>query len=138
MAYEDSRVGLWRGPDSSHSFLPAPAPPSPRAAGGLGLQAGSPRWPRQTDQSLPNSTLLLDPCGYSLPGLTAFSGSSCIRREHYLTPPTRRDIFGQRMSAEIDVYLVLYNYETHKTKLIQAWLVKRPRFHLHFTPISAS
>jgi hypothetical protein len=55
-----------------------------------------------------------------------------------LTPPTRRDIFGQRMSAEIDVYLVLYNYETHKTKLIQAWLVKRPRFHLHFTPISAS
>jgi transposase len=30
------------------------------------------------------------------------------------------------------------NYGTHKTPLIRRWLAKRPRFHLHFTPISAS
>jgi transposase len=30
------------------------------------------------------------------------------------------------------------NYGTHKTRLIQRWLTKRPRFHLHFTPTSAS
>jgi transposase len=30
------------------------------------------------------------------------------------------------------------NYGTHKTKLIQNWLAKRPRFHVHFTPTSAS
>ena len=30
------------------------------------------------------------------------------------------------------------NYGTHKTKLIQNWLAKRPRFHAHFTPTSAS
>ena len=35
-------------------------------------------------------------------------------------------------------FLVLDNAATHKTKLVHDWLVKRPRFHLHFTPTSAS
>jgi transposase len=39
---------------------------------------------------------------------------------------------------EFDVHLVLDNYGTHKTPIIQRWLVKRPRFHLHFTPTGAS
>jgi len=39
---------------------------------------------------------------------------------------------------ELDVHLVLDNYATHKTPAIQRWLVKRPRFHVHFTPTSAS
>jgi transposase len=30
------------------------------------------------------------------------------------------------------------NYATHKTALIQRWLAKRPRYHLHFTPKGAS
>ena len=30
------------------------------------------------------------------------------------------------------------NYGAHKTKLIQNWLAKRPRFHVHFMPTSAS
>jgi transposase len=38
----------------------------------------------------------------------------------------------------LDVHLVLDNYGTHKTDLIRNWLAKRPRFHLHFTPTSAS
>ena len=38
----------------------------------------------------------------------------------------------------LDVHLVLDNYQTHKTPLIKNWLAKRPRFHLHFTPTSAS
>jgi transposase len=36
------------------------------------------------------------------------------------------------------VHLILDNYGTHKTQLIRDWLAKRPRFHLHFTPTSAS
>jgi transposase len=40
--------------------------------------------------------------------------------------------------ASLDVHLVLDNYATHKTPAIQRWLVKRPRFHVHFTPTSAS
>src|SRR3990170_7438338 len=40
--------------------------------------------------------------------------------------------------ADLDVHLVLDNYGTHKTALIHRWLAKRPRYHLHFTPTSAS
>jgi transposase len=38
----------------------------------------------------------------------------------------------------LEVHLVLDNLKTHRTRLIHDWLVKRPRFHLHFTPASAS
>lgn len=30
------------------------------------------------------------------------------------------------------------NYATHKTKPIRDWLAKRPHWHVHFTPTSAS
>jgi transposase len=40
--------------------------------------------------------------------------------------------------AALDIHLVLDNYATHKTPGIRRWLAKRPRFHLHFTPIGAS
>ncbi len=36
--------------------------------------------------------------------------------------------------AHRDVHLLLDNYATHKTPDVQAWLVKHPRFKLHFTP----
>jgi len=39
---------------------------------------------------------------------------------------------------KLEVHLILDNYGTHKTAAIQRWLLKRPRFHLHFTPTSAS
>ena len=40
--------------------------------------------------------------------------------------------------AGLDVHLVLDDPKTHKTRLVHDWLVRRPRFHLHFTPTSAS
>ena len=40
--------------------------------------------------------------------------------------------------AHLDVHLVLDNYSTHKTPDIQRWLLRHPRFHLHFTPTSGS
>jgi len=48
------------------------------------------------------------------------------------------DTIEENVPAELDVHLILDNYGTHKTQLIRDWLVKRPRFHLHFTPTSAS
>jgi transposase len=44
----------------------------------------------------------------------------------------------KNVPKELAIHLVLDNYATHKTSLIQKWLVKHPRFHLHFTPTSAS
>lgn len=40
--------------------------------------------------------------------------------------------------AHLDLHLVLDNYATHKTEAIKTWLLRHPRFHLHFTPTSAS
>lgn len=40
--------------------------------------------------------------------------------------------------ADLEVHLILDNYATHKTALVQHWLAKRPRYQLHFTPTSAS
>ncbi len=38
----------------------------------------------------------------------------------------------------LDLHLILDNYGTHKHPNVKRWLSKRPRFHLHFIPTSAS
>ena len=40
--------------------------------------------------------------------------------------------------ADIDVHLVMDNYATHKTLEIRKWFARHPRWHIHFTPTSAS
>jgi transposase len=39
---------------------------------------------------------------------------------------------------ELDLHLVMDNYATHKTPKVQRWLLRHPRFHVHFTPTSSS
>src|SRR5215470_12455336 len=48
------------------------------------------------------------------------------------------DVIDAAVPDDLDVHLILDNYATHKTPLIRRWLAKRPRYHLHFTPTSAS
>lgn len=48
------------------------------------------------------------------------------------------DKIDTEVPPEFAVHLILDNYGTHKTAIIQRWLLKRPRFQLHFTPTSAS
>ena len=48
------------------------------------------------------------------------------------------DTIDQNVPQEMEAHLVLDNYGTHKTPLIQRWLLRHPRFHLHFTPKGAS
>ena len=48
------------------------------------------------------------------------------------------DAIDTNVPSTLQVHLILDNYGTHKTPLIHRWLAKRPRFHLHFTPTSAS
>jgi transposase len=43
-----------------------------------------------------------------------------------------------QVPAELDVHLVMDNYGTHKTPAVRAWFARHPRFHVHFTPTSAS
>jgi len=38
----------------------------------------------------------------------------------------------------LDIHLIADNYATHKHPKVKAWFEKHPRFHMHFTPTSAS
>ena len=40
--------------------------------------------------------------------------------------------------TDLDVHLVMDNYATHKTPAIRDWFARHPRWHIHFTPTSAS
>jgi len=62
----------------------------------------------------------------------------CFRRHRSIEFRRFLDLIEQRIPAGLEVHLVLDNYGTHKTALIHRWLAKRPHFHLHFTPTSAS
>src|SRR5438477_2325563 len=48
------------------------------------------------------------------------------------------DVIEAQAPAGLEVHLILDNYGTHKTAIIRRWLVKRPRFHVHFTPTYGS
>jgi transposase len=38
----------------------------------------------------------------------------------------------------LDLHLIVDNYATHTHPAVTAWLARHPRFHMHFTPTSAS
>ena len=42
------------------------------------------------------------------------------------------------VAPELDIHLIADNYGTHKHPVVQRWLNRHKRFHMHFTPTSAS
>ena len=44
----------------------------------------------------------------------------------------------REVPPDLEAYLILDNYATHKTSAIKKWLLSHPRFHLRFTPTSSS
>ncbi len=42
------------------------------------------------------------------------------------------------MEPIVPVHLILDNYSTHKHPTVKAWFADHPRYHVHFTPTSAS
>ena len=44
----------------------------------------------------------------------------------------------ERLEDIVGLYLIADNYATHKHPRVQSWLKRHPRFHMHFTPTSAS
>ena len=47
-------------------------------------------------------------------------------------------LIDQQIAEGLDLHLIVDNYATHKTPGVKRWLKAHPRFHLHFTPTSAS
>lgn len=44
----------------------------------------------------------------------------------------------ENTAPDLDLHLIVDNYATHKHPKVQSWLKRHPRFHIHFTPTSAS
>ena len=42
------------------------------------------------------------------------------------------------MPASLDIDLIVDNYATHKHPKVKAWLARRARYHVHYTPTYAS
>ena len=62
----------------------------------------------------------------------------CHRRHRSTEFRRFLDTIDAAVPQDLAVHLIMDNYGTHKTVIIQRWLAKRPRFHVHFTPTSAS
>lgn len=43
-----------------------------------------------------------------------------------------------KMPQDLDIHIIMDNYATHKTDRVRSWLARRPHYHIHFTPTSAS
>lgn len=44
----------------------------------------------------------------------------------------------REVPRDLGIHMILDNYGTHNHPNVKSWLSKHPRFHLHFTPTSAS
>jgi transposase len=62
----------------------------------------------------------------------------CYRRHRSVEFRKFLDTIDANVPRDFDLHLILDNYGTHKTPLIHRWLVRHPRFHLHFTPTGSS
>jgi len=62
----------------------------------------------------------------------------CFRRHRAQEFRKFLDAVETSVPADLDVHVIIDNAGTHKTKRIRDWFAKRPRWHVHFTPTSAS
>ncbi len=62
----------------------------------------------------------------------------CFRKHRSVEFKRFLAVIDKAVPPDLDIHLVLDNYGTHKTAMIHDWLARRPRYHLHFTPTSAS
>jgi len=48
------------------------------------------------------------------------------------------NLINRTVPEDLDVHIVVDNVSTHKTPEVKRWLIRHPRFHLHFTPTYSS
>lgn len=73
----------------------------------------------------------------SIPSLGQLIGQT-QRRHRSVEFRNFLDTIEENVPPDLDVHLIPDNYGTHKTQMIRGWPAKRPRFHPHLTPTSAS
>jgi len=48
------------------------------------------------------------------------------------------NLINRNVPDDLDIHIIIDNQSTHKTPEIHRWLVRHPRFHIHFTPTYSS
>jgi transposase len=74
----------------------------------------------------------------ALDALTGEVIGQCLPRHRHLEFLKFLKTIDREVPKRLRVHLVLDNYATHSHPNVTAWLERHPRFHLHFTPTSAS
>ncbi|MCY4501656.1 MAG: IS630 family transposase [Alphaproteobacteria bacterium] len=69
---------------------------------------------------------------------TGFVIGKCYRRHRAREFLDFLKQIDRRIPAGLDVHIVMDNYATHQTATVRDWLARRPHWHVHFTPTSAS
>jgi transposase len=62
----------------------------------------------------------------------------CQQRHRHQEWLTFLRLIDETMPAEKQIHVICDNYSTHKHPRVQRWLDRHSRFHVHFTPTSAS
>ncbi|MCK6552877.1 IS630 family transposase [Myxococcota bacterium] len=105
------------------------------------------------DRTQPGLPLKKGRCGtmthdYKRNGTTTLFAALCVLTGHVIGECMKRHThkewlrFLKKIDAEspkhLDIHVICDNYATHKHPVVQRWLEKNSRFHVHFTPTSAS
>jgi transposase len=62
----------------------------------------------------------------------------CLPRHRHTEFLKFLKVIDREVPRRLQIHMVLDNYATHSHPNVEAWLERHPRFHLHFTPTSAS
>jgi transposase len=63
---------------------------------------------------------------------------TCMPRHRHQEFIKFLNLVDAQVPADLDLHLIVDNYATHKHPKVKAWLKRRSRVHLHFTPTSSS
>lgn len=69
---------------------------------------------------------------------TGLAVGSCYRRHRHQEFLSFLNEIDELIPSGVDVHLVMDNAGTHKVERVRRWLVRHPRYRIHFTPTSAS
>lgn len=64
--------------------------------------------------------------------------STCLPRHRHTEWLKFLRLIDAQTPSDKALHLIVDNYATHKHPTVQQWLLRHPRFHMHFTPTSSS
>lgn len=63
---------------------------------------------------------------------------TCIKRHRHQEFIKFLKLIDEAVEENLEIHCIVDNYSTHKHQKVKLWLLKHPRFHFHFIPVSSS